>query len=84
MDPIYGLLITIMILGVAVAMLVVSNLDIGRRNQELQLESLQLHKQNARLSWDNEMLHAEIKCIAVTYDIKSLPFRAPSRRPDHG
>lgn len=84
MDPIYGLVLVIMVLGVAVAVLVVSHHDTSRRYQQAVGENIQLHAQNNRLNWDNEMLHAEIKCIAVEYDIKLLPFRSPCRRNRHG
>lgn len=83
MDPIYGLLLAITALCFAVAIILAVHHETTKRYRLAQAELLQLHQQNNRLSWDNEMLHAEIKCIAIEYNIKSLPFRA-CRRFRHG
>lgn len=84
MDPIYGLTLVIMILGVAVAMLAVTNHDAAQQHRQTMIENLQLHRQNNRLSWDNEILQAELKHISIEYKIPSLPLGAPSRRNNHG
>lgn len=84
MDPIYGLILAIMVLCVVVAMLVASHHDTSRRYQNAMSENLQLHMTNNRLSWDNEILQSEIKHISIEYNIPSLPCGAPSRRKHHG
>lgn len=63
-----------LIVAALALVLVIDEMRCTRREKlRLQLENIQLHKTNNRLSWDNSMLMMERKCLSMEHGIKLLP-----------